>query len=217
MINTEKNAREKSANYKEEFDSEIWTKTDTSDIWIFDKLILARISGHTCGPRGSMVPVPGEYFVRPIMNTFGMGLMARVQHIDKYAEDMHPAEFWCELFRGRHISVDYENGEQILAVEGTKHEEKPFQRFVRWEKVSEEIPVPSALLEISKKYKYMNCEFIGGKLIEVHLRRNYDFAYGNSIMIPDWGDESTPSGTDGMTYIRDEPGCPSGRVGIFVS
>lgn len=203
--------------YEEEFDSEVWENTPPKDIWVFDKLIVARLAGHKCGPRGSMVPIPGDYFVRPITNTFGMGLMARIQRIEGYAEDMHPAEFWCEIFNGRHISVDYENGKQILAVEGSKHDKSPFQRFTKWWKVNDQIDLPPFLHDLSTRHRYINCEFIDGKLIEVHFRRNPDFKWGNSIMIPKWLDEGVPDGSEGMRYVPDNPGCPSLREGVFIA
>ena len=42
-----------------------------------------------------------------------------------------------------------------------------------------------------------NCEFIGDKLIEIHLRGNPDFRYNNDSVIPVW------EGDDVNTYIED--------------
>lgn len=203
--------------YEEQFDSLVWETVEPQDLWVFDKLIVARMAGHICGPRGSAVPVPGNYFVRPVINTFGMGLMARIEYISGFAEDMHPAEFWSEIFTGKHLSVDYEFGEQILCVEGERHKTIPFQRFTRWEKSSEKIPLPSFLNHVARKYRFLNCEFINGKLIEVHLRRNPDFRWGNSVMIPKWRDEPIPGCTEEMRYFPDQPNCPDGREGVFIA
>ena len=47
--------------------------------------------------------------------------------------------------------------------------------------------------------EWINCEFIGNKLIEVHFRRNPDFRYENSVAIPVWNDEKV----ENMTFIED--------------
>ena len=42
------------------------------------------------------------------MNLMGMGRYSRIEYIESDTEHLHPAEFWCEIFEGDHISVDYE-------------------------------------------------------------------------------------------------------------
>jgi cell surface protein SprA len=37
-----------------------WNMCLPEDLWIFDKLIVAKKAGHLCGPRGIPVPKPGE-------------------------------------------------------------------------------------------------------------------------------------------------------------
>ena len=59
----------------------------------------------------------------------------------------------------------------------------------------------------------MNCEYIGGKLIEVHLRHNPDFVDGISEFIPVWeGQDTNPP--KGYQY-RDYPDV-HGRIGAFI-
>ena len=59
----------------------------------------------------------------------------------------------------------------------------------------------------------MCCEYIGGKLIEIHLRRNPDFDWGNTQFIPVWrGQDTTPP--QGYRYI-DYPEV-HGRVGAWI-
>jgi hypothetical protein len=48
-------------------------------------------------------------------------------------------------------------------------------------------------------YDWINCEFIGNRLIEVHFRRNPDFRYDNSVAIPVWDDEEI----ENMRFIED--------------
>jgi hypothetical protein len=88
---------------------------------------------------------------------------------------MPEGTFWCEIFKGRHISVDYKNKEQVLAVEGIKKRKDNLWRWSKWKKVEDKIPFPHVLNKLKRNYKHVNCEFIGNKLIEIHLRQNPDW------------------------------------------
>jgi len=184
------------------------------DLWVFDKLIVARHAGHTCGPAGVTVPKPANYFVKPVMNINGMGAKARVEYLTDSTNHLHPGEFWCEIFTGEHLSIDYELGKPILSVVGVKHSEHPYSRFIYWEKTSKTYPLPTFLKHLTTKYKTINCEFINGKLIEVHLRGNPDFAYGNTCMIPVWFDEADPM-PEGFKFVSDS-GNEVERLGIWI-
>ena len=50
-------------------------------------------------------------------------------------------------------------------------------------------PRSGILEEVSERYEWINCEFIGDKLIEVHFRRNPDFRHHNDCLRPIWDDE----------------------------
>ena len=196
-------------------DFDVWETIDTDDAWVFDKLIVSKKLGYKCGPRGSFVPEPGWYMVRPIMNLHGMGLGARKVYLDKYTIDLNHGEFWCEFFEGEHISVDFIKGKPELTVIGEKDPLLPFQRFTKWEKIEHRFELPAILSSFSNKYPVINCEFIGEKLIEIHFRSNPDFSHGNSYMIPVWpGDNLTPP--NGFRFISDDPEDDDDRVGIFV-
>lgn len=191
-----------------------WLNTDPEDIWIFDKLILARRMGYECGPAGVDVPRNGFYIVRPTTNCVGLGLGAYEQWltVEGWTDHLQPGTFWCEIFQGDHISMDYEWGEPILSVQGFR----PPQTFVRWDrwvKTDQIIPVPDLLKPIAKKYRWMNCEFIGGKLIEVHLRKNPDFDWGNTEFIPVWRGQDTTA-PEGYRYVE----CPemNQRIGAWI-
>ena len=99
-----------------ETDDLTWLNCHPEDLWIFDKLILSRVLGYTCGPSGLKVPKPDFYCIRPITNTLGMGRHARIEWIEDSTDAYHPGEFWCEVFRGEHISVDYAEKRPILSV-----------------------------------------------------------------------------------------------------
>jgi hypothetical protein len=195
-------------------DYEAWFATDPSDLWVFDKLILSRICGYSCGPRGARVPRPDKYIVRPISNFEGMGQGAHIQFLEYETMDLPHGFFWSEIFIGPHLSVDYTDGEPVLTVSGTHDKERPLQRFSYWVKIPNTIPLPDFLVDISRRYRFINCEFIGGKLIEVHLRHNPDFSHGNTEMIPVWPGESTVT-PYGFRYIPDTD--EEDRVGIFVN
>jgi len=179
-----------------------WNQIHSEDLWIYNKLILSRVLGYTCGPVGTTVPKPDFYIVRPCMNLLGMGRNARIDFIHKYTERYHPGEFWCEIFEGDHISVDFQNQECKLSVLGTREESDPLYRWQKWEKIDFTINFPEILKNLKGNYEWINCEFIGEKLIEVHFRQNPDFRHGNSIAIPVWNDQSVES-IDNLEYIND--------------
>jgi len=176
-------------------DDEAWEQADIEDLWIYDKLILARKMGYTCGPVGVDVPEPNNYIVRPITNMMGMGRGAKEEFIMKDTDHLPAGHFWCEGFSGDHISVDYIDGEQVLAVYGEKNPGQRLNRWFKWRKVDVEIPYP-----FEKKFPVLNCEFIGDKLIEAHFRLNPDFQHGDyKVLQPVWKDEWD------YTYLSDAP------------
>ena len=186
------------------YDSEVWSTVDNEDLWLFDKLILSRKLGHLCGPIGVEVPSPGYYMVRPCVNLLGMSLGASIEYIDNYTDHLPTGYFWQEIFTGRHLSIDYEDGKQIRCTEGFRNEDN-VQRFDRWVVCSDIIDLPNELQQIVKKYRFVNIEMIGGKIIEVHLRGNPDFDDDAIEIIPLWK-------KDGYTFVRDSDGD---RIGFF--
>ena len=72
-----------------------WNQIHPKDLWVYNKLILSRILGYTCGPSGTDVPKSDFYIVRPCMNLLGMGRLSRIEYIEKSTDDFHPSEFWC--------------------------------------------------------------------------------------------------------------------------
>jgi hypothetical protein len=176
-----------------------WNHIHSSDLWVYNKLFLSRILGYTCGPVGTTVPESDFYIVRPSFNLLGMGRLARKEWIEKSTNHFHPAEFWCEIFTGDHLSVDFYQQKAELVILGTKSENDPLYKWKTWEKINKEVEFPEILKQLKGNYDYINCEFIGNKLIEVHFRQNPDFRYGNSIAIPVWDDEKIKN----MNFIED--------------
>lgn len=183
--------------------NEEWNHIHPHDLWVYNKLILSRILGYTCGPSGTNVPKPDFYIVRPCMNLLGMGRLSRIEYIEKSTDDYHPSEFWCEVFKGDHISVDYENQKQKLTVLGTRDSKSPLYKWKKWEKIDKKIEFPDILKNLYGHYQWINCEFIGNKLIEVHFRRNPDFRHENTEVIPIWDDTNREIYED-YRYIESE-------------
>jgi hypothetical protein len=176
-----------------------WNHIHPLDLWVYNKLFLSRVLGYTCGPAGSTVPKSDFYIVRPSFNLLGMGRFARKEWIENNTEHLHPSEFWCEIFEGDHLSVDFYYQRAELVVLGTREDSDPYYKWKKWEKIDKIVDFPEILNDLRGKYEWINCEFIDGRLIEVHFRQNPDFRYGNSVAIPVWDDEKKKN----MRFIED--------------
>jgi len=168
-------------------EDEVWSVTRPEDLWVLDKLILSRRLGYVCGPVGMDVPKPDWYIVRPCVNMIGLGKGAEKVWID--IETMHfpLGYFWCEWFEGRHLSVDYVNKKQSFAVEGVLKSVNDLTKWKKWFKVTDEMPMPECIDYLIDSYETINIEYIGNRVIEIHLRGNPDFESGISEFIPDFG------------------------------
>jgi hypothetical protein len=170
----------------EDFDA--WDLYPQYRCW-FDKLHLSQHLGYECGPSGYAPHISSTYIVRPTYNLSGMSAGAFITHID--ADDFRkvpPGYFWCEMFTGDHISVEYEVcGDTHVAVRawlGDKSDKDPL-RFIRWSRTEQLIPLPEPFVSMVD-VPHINAEFIGGNLIEVHFRETPDPEY--SEFIPVWSD-----------------------------
>jgi len=194
-------------------EEDAWNIVSPYDMWVLDKLILSRMRGYVCGPVGMSVPKPGWYIVRPCVNMKGLGLGAEKKWLDDNTDHLPHGYFWCEWFEGRHISVDYHIGSQVLAVEGFKNPDT-FTKWEKWKKVDDKIPLPYRLSSLAINYKEINCEFIGDKLIEVHLRWNPDFEDGISEYIPVFNLDGPDLSKEGYRWKYDTE--IHGRIGAWV-
>jgi len=192
-------------------DSQVWSELERDELWVYDKLILSKKLGYKCGPADVDVPTPGYYIVRPITNLIGLGIGAKKEWIEDSTEHLPPGHFWCEWFDGQHLSIDYVNGKCKLSVVGHRSS-TDLTKWDKWEKVNYYMDFPTILWNF-RKFPIINCEFIGGKLIEVHFRGNPDFVHGNTEYIPVWEGQSTDA-PEGYTYIEDEE--LHGRIGAFI-
>lgn len=177
-----------------------WKNADVNDLWIFDKLIVARKMGYVCGPIGVDTPLADNYIIRPCVNILGMSRNAEFVWIEKDTTHLPSGFFWCEIFRGRHLSIDYKNGQQVLAVEGFRNSNDPLWKFSKWQKVKDNISIPQIFTHLTNKYEYINIEYIDGNPIEIHLRPNHDFIHGNTVAYPVWDSDNYEPPEEGLEF-----------------
>ena len=179
-------------------DRDVYDSCPPDWLWIFDKLIIARRQEVLAAPAGIPVPRSAEYIVRPITNIRMMGRGAQRMWIQAGDDEPVPdGFFWSEVLEGPHMSVDYHWGEQALAVEGFRDDPARLDRFNRWCKIDREMPLPAILHGLEDHQEWINVEYIGDRVIEVHLRYNDDFANHNADEIwPVWpeSDRTQPAG-----------------------
>ena len=172
-------------------DSDVWINCPTEHLWIYDKLILAKKLGYSAGPAGICVPKAGWYVVRPITNCRMMGIGAYKAWLVPSCDNIPDGYFWCEWFNGRHITIDYNFGQQGLTAEGIKFTDS-LNKFCSWQKINYAYKLPQCLQQVADVSEWLNIELIDGKIIEAHLRYNDDFSghSGNTIW-PVWSDKKT--------------------------
>lgn len=183
--------------------SDEWNSIHINDLWVYNKLFLSKQLGYLCGPAGTDVPYLKNYIVRPSINLLGMGRFSRIERLEKTTDHLHPSEFWSEIFEGEHLSVDFYKKEPKLVVLGERDESQKLYKWKRWIKVDRIVKFPEILNQLKGHYDWINCEFIGNRLIEVHFRRNPDFRYGNSVAIPVWRGEKIEKKKN-LTFILDK-------------
>lgn len=165
--------------------------------WIFNKLELALKLGYNAGPCGVGVNTPNYYIVRPIYNLSGMGVGARRIYLDPVDRtSVRPGEFWVEEFTGAHLSIDYtwdsnlRIPQAIFASQGYRTDSELY-RFNAWKKLTPPpIQLPTWITTFNNVPQF-NIEFIGTKIIEIHLRPGIaDFPDGATEIIPVWKDSA---------------------------
>jgi hypothetical protein len=102
--------------------------------------------------------------------------------------------FWSELLIGDHTSVDYHWGKPVLSVQGFRDDPDRLDRFNRWIKIPNKHTLPLWLQDLATLQEWINVEYIGDQVIEVHLRYNDDFAnHDANEIVPVWmGQDTTP-------------------------
>ena len=179
-------------------DRDVYDSCPPQWLWVYDKVIVARRQGIQAAPAGIPVPTAGEYIVRPITNIRMMGRGASRVWLEPNDPDLVPdGYFWSEVLEGPHVSVDYHWGQQHLTVQGFRDDPAKLDRFSRWCKIDLDRPLPGMLHDLKYHQQWINVEYIGDRVIEIHLRYNDDFANHDADEIqPLWRGDSmiTPQG-----------------------
>jgi hypothetical protein len=160
------------------------------------------------------VPAAGEYIVRPITNIRMMGRGAQRLWLEPGDDHSVPdGYFWSEILTGPHVSVDYHWGQQGLTVQGFRDDAHKLDRFSRWCRVNRDRPLPAMLHDLKYYQEWINVEYIGDRVIEVHLRYNDDFAnHDADEIIPVWRDQPMPQPQDYTWYSS----AAGDRLGFWI-
>src|SRR6185436_19086096 len=127
---------------------------------------------------GTTPPAAGRYFVKPVVNLLGLGVGARcVDYSPGQPFEVPPGHFWSECFEGEHLSIDYrwatraQRWHAVSCVKGVIHRLVPacwiLQRARR--RLPSLPPLFSRIADLCGAMR-LNVEFIGGRVIECHLR-----------------------------------------------
>lgn len=192
-------------------DFEAWDIVKPEDLWVFDKLLLSRRLGYVCGPKGYPVPKSKKYIIRPCVNLLGMGIGVKYMRLNKLTNHIPDGFFWCEIFKGEHLSIDFIDSKEALCVKGIKS--NIHNRWKIWKKVKRTYKLPKIVQELKSKYKYLNIEIIGEKIIEVHFRLNPDFQDHQSPYVkPVYKDEEIIPGEKEMFVFNPD----EDRLGFYI-
>ena len=188
-------------------------KAFPDDSHLYDKLRLSRSLGYRCGD--TEIPENGLWIVRPIINLEGMGRGAVIKYFEK-GEKVEPGLFYCEIFHGKHITIDYirkgNNWFQDATFEG-KNVHQDLIHFVCWTRVDYHYPIPDILKDVEADH--INIEVIGGKVIEVHLRPNPDPIMHDEFW-PIWSEDQKPPFPNYVRIPDLNNETEMGRLGFYV-
>ena len=194
----------------------------------FNKLWVADTLGYFCGPCGFAPSRTIMAVVRPIYNLSGMGVGADVKMLEENDErSVPPGYFWVERFEGPHISATYKFHSGVTAIweplsvwQGHRSDGAPLYKFNKWTRLplKDAPPIPSELNELFD-VKVINVEFIGNKIIDVHLRDTPDPDYDE--IIPVWEGEDFSFDIYSEYEFKRDPDdgdgfLPQKRLGFFV-
>ena len=152
------------------------------------------------------------------MNLYGMGVGAEVKWLTPAdSTAVPPGYFWCEEFKGRHLSIDYDqNGVQLNCVEGFRRPNAPLYKFSQWKVVNQIREFPDVLKNLAGTYEFYNVEMIGDKVIEVHLRKNDD-PIQNDLRVC-WEKDEKHENLGLLPHHEDADGyLPEKRLGFYIS
>lgn len=199
-------------------DVDVWKVIKPEHLWVYNKLQIAKMQDLVCGPAGVSVPVKNEYIIRPMMNFSGMSIGAKIQEIDLGYNSIEPGMFWCEVLKGIQKSTTYLHGTPTSTYLAVRDPGNDLYKFTKWIKCNNHPVFPKFLWTLLHEYSTINVEFIGNKVIEVHLRGSPDPQYDE--LIPVWKSDNldlTKHGYEFVEYYDDGDGyLEDPRLGFFV-
>lgn len=144
----------------------------------YDRLWLAEQLGYVHGTAGANPPKPGWYFVKPTRNLHGLGVGAgRWLYEQGMDFGVPPGYFWSEYFEGEHLSIDYRWSRRLArwtplcCVKGIFAGTLPLCWIIQLPGRSiPELPDLFGRIADACDARHINVEFIGGQVIECHLR-----------------------------------------------
>lgn len=148
--------------------------------WVYDRLLVTSALGYRGGPAG-VEPEPGDYPViwKPITNLYGMG--KGVEIVEACDGTYRPGFMWSRRYTGRHVSIDamVEAGAITwsAASQGISAGPECFVLWVLGGDYPEELNTMARFVRdhLSDYAGPLNIEFVGGYVIEVHLRLTRDW------------------------------------------
>ncbi len=194
----------------------------------YDKLWVAKQQNVLCGTSEDPIPSSNTYVVKPIINLYGMGMGARYVYLEKGSFIQDDTMMWCEVFDGDHVSVDYKLNKEVgmyvqnttvKGYRGLKGRDKYSTQFYKWERINKHFVLPTFVEELD--VDVFNIEFIGDKIIEIHLRSNPDFLHHGFRALHVITDKTTRSEIEiyksmGYFWVADRVECEDyTRLGFF--
>lgn len=160
----------------------------------FNKLDLSLKLEYVAGPSGTPVPHDGEYIIRPIYNLSGLSANTQIVTLKEGETINDPSLFWCEKFDGDHLTIDYSTHRNEIYPQRCFHGHKNDQNihYSSWTRVDvKELPQleipPFIVKDLHSLFKF-NIEWVGDKIIEIHLHHNEWFPQDAEEIIPIWDD-----------------------------
>ena len=150
--------------------------------WIYNKLSIAESQGLECAPHG-LDPTSFPVFSKPIYNLRGMGAGSHaLRSMKEYKRLECPGYFWMTMLEGEHVSSDIAvvNGEPQWwrHATGIALGDGAFDYWVVHAADNPQVQDYCGAWVRKHLAGYtgmVNCETIGGRIIEVHLRFSDQF------------------------------------------
>lgn len=159
--------------------------------WVYNKQILSAYTNHLAHELSLELPRVSEYpvIVKPKTNLMGMGKGAKVCRSEYELPSERQGLIWQKYLTGLHTTTDYvlEYGRVITSFSFIGARDKN-DSFILFASTPLSHSLPLRLLKDLESYRgVLNAEFIGGQLIEAHLRPSVQFFDISGGLLPQLG------------------------------